>query len=94
MEQKKQEYNQPAFPTMDDIQNVADFKTTDGMALLDYFAAKAIPEVGSKPKSIYDWLKWCLGKPYVASYPSHSDIAITAYQIAEKMMEERKKYLL
>ena len=63
--------NQPAFPCHPDIDN----KLYDGMTLRDYFAAKAMQSMNSRPD--YE--------------DAHADaIALDAYALADAMMKARE----
>lgn len=71
-----------AFPTVD----VETMKDEDGMTLLDYFAAKAMPElIATAGHSTY---KFGVNDEDVCG-----DVAKAAYSLAAAMLQERKKYI-
>lgn len=73
------EYYPPAFPEMYDTRHEATFNTTEGMTLLDYFAAKAM-----------NTLVCDIGRHEAEAYERCAE---RSYGIASAMIEERKKYI-
>jgi hypothetical protein len=87
-------YNQPAFPTIEQVSNVQDWQTTEGITMLDYFAAKSIAVPATqKPRNIIHWVKWAIGMPYQSAYPCCNDLARHAYRQAAAMLKERENYI-
>ncbi len=60
-----------------------------GITLSDYFASQVVARIETRPKNIWQWIRWLTGKPYLSSYASYADIAKTAYNVSEAMIKER-----
>lgn len=79
-----------AFPKLKssygNAQGSVDYTSANGMTLLDYFAAKAMPEV---LRQMRDEHKGNDGTIAESSYPVAAEYS---YKLAAAMIEERKKY--
>lgn len=77
----------PAFPIkLEDGSSYKHHSMKDGMTLLDYFAAEALPEIMKQLLHRYQ------SNSGIISEDSHRIAAAYSYKIASAMIEERKKY--
>lgn len=76
-----------AFPSTWNSSHNANVMTTEGMSLLDYFAAKALPEVMRSMQQQY------LASDGTIADSEYRRAAQYSYRLSVAMIEERKKYI-
>jgi hypothetical protein len=87
-----------AFPTMENTSENGSYDHRvkageKGLTVLDYMAANAMHRINAKPAGLLEWLKWAMGKKYMASYPNYDDVARVSYAAAAAMLRERQNYI-
>lgn len=93
MEAGKEDGGQ-AFPVpgLNGLPNGSWIEPTVGMTLRDYFAGQAMRRHGTdRPSSLYQWVRWALGKIYKASGSDADNNAKRAYHFADAMIKARNQ---